>query len=262
MRFRPCIDLHDGRVKQIVGSTLTDAEGAGRENYVSDRPAAFYADLYKKHHLAGGHIILLNKQGSEGYEKSLSEAKEALQTYEGGLQIGGGITLQNAAERLSMGASHIIVTSCIFRDGRIDRETLKSLVHEVGREHIVIDLSSSFRDGAFSVLTDRWQKTSSELLTEELMLEMEEYSDEFLIHAADAEGKMAGPDVRLLSLLSEFHTTHPLTYAGGIHELEDVLKVDRYGHSNLDFTVGSALDIFGGSLSFQELVAFSEALSY
>ena len=111
MRFRPCIDIHNGKVKQIVGGSLTDVQDQAKENFVSEQDAAFYAELYKKAGIVGGHVILLNSQDSPNYEATKQQALLALRTYPGGLQIGGGVNPGNAQEYLEAGACPVIVTS-------------------------------------------------------------------------------------------------------------------------------------------------------
>ena len=119
MKFRPCIDIHNGKVKQIVGGSLTDVQDQASENFVSEQDASFYAELYKKAGIKGGHVILLNGHDSPYYESTKEQALLALHTYSGGLQIGGGVNPENAGEYLDAGASHVIVTSYVFKDGRI-----------------------------------------------------------------------------------------------------------------------------------------------
>ena len=141
MEFRPCIDIHNGKIKQIVGSSLRDEGNQAKENFVSEQDGAFYADFYKKDNLKGGHIILLNSKDSEYYEKTKEQAMLALKTWPGGFQVGGGITAENAAEFLDAGASHVIVTSYVFKDGQVDYQNLEKLQKEVGTDRVVIDLS-------------------------------------------------------------------------------------------------------------------------
>ena len=188
MEFRPCIDIHNGKVKQIVGGTLKDAGNQAVENFVSKQDAAFYATLYQKSGITGGHIILLNPAGSEYYEATKEQAMKALRVYPGGLQVGGGITDINAKEFLDAGASHVIVTSYVFRDGRINYENLHKIVQVTGKEHLVLDLSCRKRDGRYYIVTDRWQKFTDQPLDEELMDELSQYCDEYLVHGVAVEG--------------------------------------------------------------------------
>ena len=168
MEFRPCIDIHNGQVKQIVGGSLKDEGNQASENYVSEQDAAFYARLYQKQGIRGGHVILLNKEGSEYYEATRQQALGALRTYPGGLQIGGGIHPENAAEYLDAGASHVIVTSYVFRDGKMDRDHLKQMIDAVGAEHLVLDLSCRKKEDGYYIVTDRWQKFTDVKLTQEV----------------------------------------------------------------------------------------------
>lgn len=253
MRFRPCIDIHNGKVKQIVGSSLRDAKNEAEENFVSDSEAASYAALYKKKGLFGGHVILLNARDSSYYNEDVFQAKKALAVFPKGLQIGGGITAENAAEFIAAGASHVIVTSYVFREGHIDYANLKRLVDAVGAKHLVLDLSCRKReDGSYYVVTDRWQRFTEEKVTEELLDRLAVFCDEFLIHAVDVEGKSTGVEEGVLEILSGWDKTK-VTYAGGIHSWKDIEKVERLGKNKIDFTVGSSLDLFGGNLSFDSL---------
>ena len=252
MKFRPCIDIHNGKVKQIVGGSLRDTGDRAEENFVSEQDGAFYASLYKEKGLKGGHIILLNSVDSEYYQATKEQAFLALNAYPGGLQLGGGVNPENAADYLAAGASHVIVTSYVFRDGYISWENLDKMVNAVGREHLVLDLSCRKKGDSYYVVTDRWQKFTEEKVTLELMEKLGGYCDEFLIHAVDVEGKARGVEVSLAKLLGEYEG-HPVTYAGGVGSMEDIRILKKATGGRVDVTVGSALDIFGGSIPFAEL---------
>ena len=252
MKFRPCIDIHNGKVKQIVGGSLRDTGDRAEENFVSEQDGAFYASLYKEKGLKGGHIILLNSVDSEYYQATKEQAFLALNAYPGGLQLGGGVNPENAADYLAAGASHVIVTSYVFRDRHISWENLDKMVNAVGREHLVLDLSCRKKGDAYYVVTDRWQKFTEEKVTLELMEKLGGYCDEFLIHAVDVEGKAKGVEVSLAKLLGEYEG-HPVTYAGGVGSMEDIRILKKATGGRVDVTVGSALDIFGGSIPFAEL---------
>ena len=247
MRFRPCIDLHQGQVKQIVGSTFSDDDpGALATNFTSTRPPAWYAGLYRRDGLAGGHVIKLGPGNDEA-------AAEALAAFPGGFHIGGGIDEGNASTWLDRGASHVIVTSAVFRDGRIDEGKLGSLVRLVGRERLVLDLSCRRSGAGYRVVTDRWQKFTDVEINNENLDRLASSCDEFLIHAADVEGRCQGVEIGLVEILGRWEGI-PLTYAGGISSRKDVELIDELGGGRLDFTVGSALDIFGGrGLTYEEL---------
>lgn len=249
MRFRPCIDIHNGQVKQIVGGTLTDREDRAKENFASVLPAEYYADLYKKDGLFGGHVILLNPPSSAYYEKTKEQAFRALAAYRGGLQAGGGVTAENAWEYLDAGASHVIVTSYVFRDGRIQWENMKRLRDEVGKKHVVLDVSCRKKNGDYYIVTDRWQKYTEVKLSIGVLSEMAGYCDEFLVHGVDVEGKASGIDEELAGLLGRFEEI-PVTYAGGIGTYGDIERFRKVTGGRVDFTVGSALDLFGGQLSY------------
>lgn len=254
MRFRPCIDIHNGQVKQIVGGTLTDNNDSAKENFVAERGADYYAGLYKEKGLTGGHIILLNPVSSPYYEATKTQALRALREYPQGMQIGGGINDQNAQEYLDAGASHVIVTSYVFKDGRINMSNLECIYNEVGREHLVLDLSCRFRDGAYYIVTDRWQKFTDEVVDDKLLDMLKDYCDEFLIHAVDVEGKNKGIEQSLVKQLSQWGGKLAITYAGGIHSYEDIELLKHIGSNRIDVTIGSALDIFGGTLSLERVL--------
>lgn len=253
MEFRPCIDIHNGKVKQIVGSTLTDERDFARENFVSEMQAADYAALYRDKGLYGGHIILLNASGSPYYEADLRQAEGALAAWPGALQIGGGVHADNAASFLRMGASHVIVTSYVFVDGEIRYDRLEKLVQAVGKEHLVLDLSCRKKEEAYYVVTDRWQKFTKQPLDRVLLHQLSAYCDEFLVHAVNVEGTGTGVDEELLALLAE-ESEAAITYAGGIGSMEDIETIREIGQDHVNFTVGSALDLFGGSLNFDKIV--------
>ena len=255
MEFRPCIDIHNGQVKQIVGSSLKDVGSFAKENFVSGQDAAFYANLYKKQEITGGHIILLNPQGSEYYEATRKQALLALEEYPGGLQVGGGITADNAATFIEAGASAVIVTSYVFRDGKINYENLDKLVQAVGREHVVLDLSCRYREDGYYIVTDRWQKFTDEKIDRELLDRLADSCAEFLVHAVDVEGKSSGIETDLVRLLGEWGKI-PITYAGGVHSFEDLDAIYRLGNNRLNVTIGSALDLFGGPMSYEKVIQY------
>lgn len=253
MQFRPCIDIHNGQVKQIVGGSLKDQGDFARENFASGETAAFYARLYQKDGLKGGHVILLNGRESPYFEKTREQAYAALKAYPGGLQAGGGVTAENAQDYLNAGASHVIVTSYVFRGGRIRYENLEKLVRAAGREHIVLDVSCRKRDGAYWIVTDRWQNFTEVRLTERVVDELAGYCDEFLVHGVDVEGKKSGVEKELVKLLVEWKK-RPVTYAGGIGSMEELKEFALLSRGKLDFTIGSALDLFGGTIPYDRIV--------
>ncbi len=258
MEFRPCIDIHNGKVKQIVGGSLTDTGNRATENFVAEQDAAFYAKLYRDAGIRGGHIILLNASDSEYYAATKKQAMLALSAYPNGLQVGGGITPENAEEYLQAGASHVIVTSYVFKDGKIHYDRLEKLVAAVGKEHLVLDVSCKKIGENYLVVTDRWQKVTEEVVTIELLNRLAAYCDEFLIHAVDVEGKANGIERELVTLLGTWKKL-PITYAGGVHSYEDLKLIKELGNHHLNVTIGSALDLFGGQLKWQEVLAECEA---
>ena len=292
MEFRPCIDIHNGKVKQIVGGTLRDAHDTAQENFVSEQDAAFYARFYQKDRIKGAHVILLNAADSPYYAATKAQALAALRAYPGGLQAGGGITPENAAEFLEAGASHVVVTSYVFKDGKVNYKNLERLVSAVGKDHLVLDLSCrkkpegggsagdknstfavpesarvSHRDeerhsGEISgeeipyyIVTDRWQKFTREKISPALLDELSSYADEFLVHAVDVEGKASGIEEGLVRLLGSWGRI-PVTYAGGVASFAHLRQLWEWGNDRLNVTVGSALDLFGGSMSYGEVLRF------
>ena len=252
MKFRPCIDIHNGKVKQIVGGSLKDAGDTASENFVSEKDAAWYARFYQKDGIRGGHVILLNGADSPYYEETKKQAKQALAAYPGGLQIGGGIRDTNAKEYLDAGASHVIVTSFVFKDGRFHPKNLEKMVKAVGREHLVLDVSCRKKDGNYYIVTDRWQKFTEVVLTPRILDELSGSCAEFLVHAVDVEGKASGIEEELAAMLGDWHKI-PVTYAGGVGSYEDLEKLERLGKGYVDVTVGSALNLFGGTLSYEKI---------
>ena len=255
MHFRPCIDIHNGSVKQIVGGSLKDEADFATDNFVSELQADFYANLYKKSGLKGGHIILLNPAQSPYYEADFKQAELALSAYPGGLQIGGGVTPENAEHFLNLGASHVIVTSYVFQNGQIQYENLKRLSALVGPKHLVLDLSCRKRDERYYIVTDRWQKFTEVAVNEETLDMLSEYCSEYLIHAVDVEGKAAGIETELATMLGAWGR-QPMTYAGGVGSFADLNALKQCGKNRIDVTVGSALDIFGGALPYEQVVEF------
>lgn len=272
MKFRPCIDLHNGQVKQIVGSTLTDNDDDKKKddnktttqktllstNFTSSHPASYYADMYRRDGLTGGHVIMLGPGNTEA-------ARGALRAYPHGLQVGGGVTADNAKEWLDeYQASHVIVTSYVFHHGVVDWDRLKALVKAVGgKERLVLDLScrkkkNTTEDGekaysSYYVVTDRWQTFTSVPVNADTLRELSGYCDEFLVHGVENEGKRCGILEDLVSLLG-LHSPIPVTYAGGVRNMADLERVYELGRGRVDLTIGSALDCFGGDMKYEEVV--------
>lgn len=251
--FRPCIDLHEGRVKQIVGGTLGGEPGSLRTNFVSDRSAAWYAELYQRDGLRGGHVIRLGAGNDR-------EARAALRAYPGGLQLGGGVNLGNARAWLEAGASHVIVTSWVFREGRVDWDRLAGVAGAIGKERLVLDLSCRRRGADYYVVTDRWQKFTELAITPGNLEQLAAWCAEFLVHAVEVEGLCGGIDRELVAHLGQWSPL-PTTYAGGVSSLADLGLVTELGQGKIDATIGSALDIFGGGgVRYQDAVAFNRGL--
>lgn len=255
MEFRPCIDIHNGKVKQIVGGSLRDVGDAATENFVAEQDAAYYAHLYKEEGLSGGHIILLNSRDSDYYEATKEQAFSALREYPGGLQVGGGITAENAGEFIEAGASHVIVTSYVFSGGRVNYENLARMEAAVGKEHLVLDVSCRKRGTSYYIVTDRWQKFTDEVVDEALLDRLMSYCDEFLVHAVDVEGKARGIETELAALLGDWGKI-PITYAGGVAGFSDLDLLKTLGHNRLDVTIGSALDLFGGPMAYEKVIQY------
>ncbi|WP_300460670.1 phosphoribosylformimino-5-aminoimidazole carboxamide ribotide isomerase [Desulfobacula sp.] len=247
MKFRPCIDLREGKVVQIIGGTLKDLDKVlPVTNFQTGRAPSEFADMYRKDGLTGGHVISLGPGNTDA-------ALSALTAYPGGLQIGGGITPSNAERYLDAGASHVIVTSYVFSNGRIDLPKLQSLVHRVGKDNLVLDLSCRKKDDRFWIVTDRWQKYTDVAVNKETLVHLASYCDEFLVHGVDVEGRMQGIQTDLVALLGE-HCPIPVTYAGGAGDFSDLDLVKRLGQNRVDLTIGSALDIFGGTIPYRDVV--------
>ena len=251
--FRPCIDLHDGKVKQIVGGTLDTGAGNLKTNFVSHHSPAHYAAMYAADQLIGGHVIQLGPGNK-------AAALAALQTYPHGLQLGGGISLDNASEFLEAGASHVIVTSMLFDQvGRFQQTALQQLVDRISKERIVLDLSCRRVANGWQVAMNRWQTITELAITESVLAELATYADEFLIHAADVEGKCQGVDEDLVQCLGNW-VTIPTTYAGGARNLDDLQRVHTLSQGRVDLTIGSALDIFGGNgVTYADCLAWNRS---
>jgi phosphoribosylformimino-5-aminoimidazole carboxamide ribotide isomerase len=249
MRFRPCIDLREGRVVQIVGGSLQDSDAhSAVTNFETERSPHTYAQMYQADNLPGGHVIAL---GPGNHTAALS----VLSAFPGGMQMGGGITPSNAREYLEAGASHVIVTSYIFQHGQIDMQRLDALVTAVGKKRLVLDLSCRWRGGEFWVVTNQWQRFTEVRVNCETLEWLAEYCDEFLVHGVDVEGKRLGIEAALVERLGAWSPL-PVTYAGGGRRLEDLEQVKALGKGRVDLTIGSALDIFGGDVSYQKVVAW------
>ncbi len=248
MKFRPCIDLHEGQVKQIVGSTLK--KGSPKElqtNFIAKYPADYFISMYKNDNLKGGHIIQLGN----GNEDS---AKKALALWPEGMQIGGGINIDNAAQWIERGAEAVIVTSHVFHDGVIDEKRLEKLCNLVGKKRLVLDLSCRKRGNDYYIVTNKWQTFTKEKITFSLLDRLSNYCFEYLVHAVDVEGKCLGIEENLVEFLGKWGKS-PITYAGGIKSFEDVEKINVMGKGQIDFTIGSALDIFGGTaIKYRDIV--------
>lgn len=257
MEFRPCIDIHNGSVKQIVGGSLKDQGDQARENFVAVQDAVFFARLYQEYRIKNGHVILLNPVTSPYYRKTKQQALAALRAYPGGLQAGGGITPDNAGEFLDAGASHVIVTSYVFQNGSIQYERLRELVQKVGRRNLVLDLSVRKKDGRYYIVTDRWQKYTNVELTERTMEELSSYCDEFLVHAVDVEGRASGIEEPVVKLLGDWGKM-PVTYAGGVHDFQDLERLKILGKNRVHVTIGSALELFGGPMRLEDVLRYSE----
>ena len=232
MEFRPCIDIHNGKVKQIVGGSLKDEGNQAKENFVAEQDAAYFAEFYKKDKIRGGHIILLNPSDSSYYKETKRQALLALRT-----------------------ASHVIVTSYVFKDGKVNYNNLEKILAAVGKEHLVLDLSCRKKDGDYYIVTDRWQKFTEEKITPDLLDKLKEYADEFLVHAVDVEGKASGIEVPLAEMLGDWGRI-PITYAGGVGSFEDLKQLKEHGKGRLNVTIGSALDLFGGRMAYKEVLQY------
>jgi phosphoribosylformimino-5-aminoimidazole carboxamide ribotide isomerase len=219
-------------------------------NFVSEKPPRWFAEQYRQDQLLGGHVIALGP-GNE------AAAREALGAWPGGLQYGGGVNADNAAAWLDAGAAHVIVTSWVFRAGRLEWERLAELVRRIGRERLVLDLSCRKRGDDYFVVTDRWQNYTDLKLGAETFATLAQHCAEFLVHAVDVEGLCQGIDEELVARLADWSPL-PTTYAGGAKSLADLETVERLGRRRIDLTIGSALDLFGGhGVRYAEALAFN-----
>jgi phosphoribosylformimino-5-aminoimidazole carboxamide ribotide isomerase len=250
MRFRPCIDLRNGQVVQIVGSTLS-ADGEPVTNFVAAEPAAAFSRRYRDDGLAGGHVIALGPGNEDA-------ALSALAAWPGGMQYGGGVLPENAARYLEAGASHVIVTSFLFDDGRFDADRLRAMTRAVGRQRLVIDLSCRWRHDDYWVVADRWQRFTDLRVEAHTLAGLAEHCAEFLVHGVDVEGKRAGIEAELVQLLGAVAEC-PVTYAGGVRSLADMETIARLGNDRIDASIGSALDLFGGTLPYADVRAWQAA---
>lgn len=252
MKFRPCIDLHQGKVKQIVGSTLSDnMPDSLITNFTSTQPVSWYSNLYRKDQLKGGHVIQLGANNTQA-------ATEAVTAWPNGLQLGGGINADNALEWLEKGAEKVIVTSYVFSEGNVHKKRLEKLFSITGKENLVLDLSCRKKNGKYWIVTDRWQNFTAVEINFETLDYFSLFCSEFLIHAVDMEGKSNGIEKELVTLLGNWGKI-PMTYAGGIASWEDIRNIQSIGKEKLDFTVGSALDLFGGTqIQYNTLVNYQK----
>ena len=261
MKFRPCIDIHNGKVKQIIGGSLKDEGDKASENFIATNDSAYYANMFASDNLKGGHVIMLNSPSSEYRKASENEAMKALKAYPCGLQIGGGITPENAREYLDAGASHVIITSYLFDGSKFSYKKLDRIIGTVGKEHLVLDLSCRLKDGKYYVVTDRWQTFTDMEVTSETLKVLADKCDEFLIHGVDVEGKSQGVDAKLISILSKVKSC-PITYAGGVAGFSDLDLIRDAGCGHVDVTIGSALSIYGGNMEYANVLKYFNALAY
>ena len=239
-------------MKQIVGSSINDNQPSSlRTNFISEKPPAWFAEKYRQDNLHGGHVIKLGKGNDEA-------ALEALNAWPGGLQIGGGINATNASSWINAGASHVIVTSWLFQEGKIDADRLKQIRKKIGQSRLVIDLSCRRRGEDYFVVTDRWQTFTELKINSETLDQLAKHCDEFLIHGVDVEGLSQGIDEALVQLIAN-HCPIAATYAGGARSLKDLHRVNEIGKGRVHLTIGSALDIFGGDgVQYNDAVAFNQ----
>lgn len=248
MKFRPCIDLHMGKVKQIVGNTLSDSSGSVIENYVAPYDAEYYANLFKADGLTGGHVIMLGPGNKQ-------QTYKALNTFPGGMQVGGGIVPENAEQYINSGATHVIVTSYLFDNGILSMKKLDRISSLVGKDKLVIDLSCKKIGNDFYVTANRWQTVTDFKITIQNLKQLASYCDEFLIHSVDVEGQRKGIMSELVKLLGDIAPVKT-TYAGGVSSKSDIDDIYKLGRGKVDVTIGSALDIFGGNLIYKEIISF------
>ncbi len=136
-------------------------------------------------------------------------------------------------------------------------ERLKILVKKVGVKRLVLDLSCRSRAKDFWIVTDRWQNFTQVKVNKETLLKLSSLCDEFLVHGVDVEGQMGGVQSDLVEILGK-HSPITVTYAGGVKSFSDLDYVKKIGKGRVDLTIGSALDIFGGDISYNEVVKWQE----
>lgn len=191
--------------------------------------------------------------GTEYYDATKAQALKSTTCLPGlECRSAGGITAENAAEYLEEGASHVIVTSYVFQNGQVRYDRLERLKKAVGKEHLVLDLSCRRRENSYYIVTNRWQTFTELRLIPEVLEELSGWCDEFLVHGVDVEGKASGTEEDLVRMLAAWNGL-PITYAGGIGSMEDLREFARISGEKLDYTIGSALDLFGGKIPYAEL---------
>ena len=243
MKFRPCIDLHEGKVKQIVGKTLTaDAVDKPETNFISDHSAVYFADMFYRDGLTGGHVIMLGPNNEQA-------ATEALQAFPNAFHIGGGVSLENAQFWLEKGAKAVIISSRLFNGTDFSMESLQAFTDLIGKDKIILDLSCRLVEGRFRAMTNKWNTVTNLIVDEKKIDELSTHCAEFLIHAVEIEGTGSGPDWELLNMLARCESSI-ITYAGGISSLNDLAAMQKLDAQHIDFTIGSALNIYGGHLSY------------
>jgi phosphoribosylformimino-5-aminoimidazole carboxamide ribotide isomerase len=250
--FKPCIDLHDGQVKQIVGGSLNDSGAGLKTNFVASQPPEFFAARYRDDRLEGGHVIKLGPGNDDA-------ARRALAAWPDHLHIGGGIDIDSAPVWIGHGASKVIVTSWLFPGGTFAPERLAALVGRVSKDRLVVDLSCRRVGDGWVVAMDRWQKLTGYAISEANLALIAASCSELLIHAADVEGLCRGIDEELVTVLGKWSPI-PCVYAGGGRALDDLMLVDRLSRGRVDLTYGSALDLFGGNgVRYADCVAWNRA---
>ena len=250
--FKPCIDLHDGQVKQIVGGSLNDTGAGLKTNFVASQPPEVFAAKYREDRLDGGHVIKLGPGNDDA-------AKRALAAWPDHLHLGGGIDIDCAHSWIEQGANKVIVTSWLFPNGIFAPERLSALSNRLSKNRLVVDLSCRRVGDGWVVAMNRWQTLTSFAITEANLALMATSCSEFLIHAADVEGLCQGIDQELVTVLGKWSSI-PCVYAGGGKAIDDLMLVDRLSNGRVDLTYGSALDIFGGSgVTYADCVAWNQA---
>ncbi len=251
MNFRPCIDVFKGKVVQLIGTSLFGGEEKTIvKHFESEYSPAYYAELFKQDNLKGGHILSLGSGNND-------VVIEALKAFNGGMKYGGSVTPENAHVYLDAGATHVIVNSYVFDNGEINLPNLKSLVKSIGKDKLVLDMSCRKKNGDYYIVTNLWEKFTNVILDQKSLQDISKYCDEIIVHGVDSEGRKQGLESDLVRILAQ-HTPIKTVYAGGISSIADLTMIKALGNEKIDPCIGTALSIYGGNLSYYEVLEWNK----